>query len=201
MTTIANGVPMSERQDRRDWDGRILSLARWHPMKGHSVLFEAIRIARDRGLAITVTCAGTGMDATNGELRTLIDAHGVGNQVELLGPVSDPRSLFPSHDLLAITSSYGEALPMAGLEAISVGMPVLTTDVGDSAKLAASPALVAKPGSAEGIVGGLVAYAGMTPEERKALSKSSHDIAAESFSIEYAAKQYANVYEQILVNR
>ena len=48
-------------------------------------------------------------------------------------------------DLLVIGSSFGEALPVVGLEAVANGLPVVATRVGDAELLVATPAQLAEP--------------------------------------------------------
>jgi len=55
-------------------------------------------------------------------------------------PAPTPPSAAPASPVAA--KSYGEALPMAGLESLARRTPVITTDVGDCRSLAAGPDLL-----------------------------------------------------------
>jgi glycosyltransferase involved in cell wall biosynthesis len=61
------------------------------------------------------------------ELRYLIWRHGLDGFVRLLGPVRDMQQLFDACDF-ALLPSQTEASPLASLEAMSAGLPVLTTE-------------------------------------------------------------------------
>ena len=124
---------------------RLVQLARWHPMKDHQNLFAALALLRGQGIDVHVDCAGADMDAGNAELRSAIEEHGVGAAVHLHGSVKDVTKLLAGSTALVISSSHGEALPMAGLEALAIGLPVLTTEVGDCPQLAVDRELLVRP--------------------------------------------------------
>lgn len=64
------------------------------------------------------------------ELQQLAQALGVQDDVEFTGYLSDPGRRLPEFDIFALSSDT-EQLPMALLEAMAVGMPVVATAVGD----------------------------------------------------------------------
>lgn len=64
------------------------------------------------------------------DLEKLAQALGVADDVEFTGYLSDPGSRLKDFDLFALSSDT-EQLPLALLEAMAVGMPVVATAVGD----------------------------------------------------------------------
>ncbi|MDD2711657.1 MAG: glycosyltransferase [Simplicispira sp.] len=64
------------------------------------------------------------------ELHTLARDLGVENAVEFTGYLQDPAARLASFDLFALSSDT-EQLPLALLEAMALGMPVVATRVGD----------------------------------------------------------------------
>jgi GT2 family glycosyltransferase len=64
-----------------------------------------------------------------GDCDAFIARHGLGN-VRRIPFCEDMSQLFPALDGLIITSAY-EGLPISMLEALAMGLPVLSTDVGD----------------------------------------------------------------------
>jgi glycosyltransferase involved in cell wall biosynthesis len=98
------------------------SLARYHPIKDHDNFFRAAALLCNRaeGKDVQFLLAGAGVDAENPDLRGLIRELGIGDRVHLLGERSDTAQLLTAMDLFTI-SSYGEALPMVLLEAMSWG--------------------------------------------------------------------------------
>ena len=112
---IAEGVPL------------VGMAARFAPQKDFSNLAAAMAMLPEARLAL----AGMGCEATNTELRALLDAHGLAGRTHLLGPLGGMRPFLSALDALAISSAFGEALPMIGLEAAANGAPVAATRVGE----------------------------------------------------------------------
>jgi glycosyltransferase involved in cell wall biosynthesis len=113
-------------------DGRTLigTLGRLHPHKGQEYLIQAVAaLGRQDVLAVI---AGSGL--LDDELRQLAARLGVTSQIAFLGQRSDVLELLQAFDLFALPSVC-EALPYALLEAMSVGVPSVATDVGGVAEL------------------------------------------------------------------
>lgn len=62
------------------------------------------------------------------ELQKMIDNYGLRDKVTLAGNVHNPKSHYEDYDFFVTASRY-EGVPNAVLEALSVGLPVLATDM------------------------------------------------------------------------
>ncbi|WP_125263249.1 stealth conserved region 3 domain-containing protein [Streptomyces alboflavus] len=62
-------------------------------------------------------------------LRRLVDAFGLQDRVELLGPCQDMASEWAKAGLSLMTAGHNEAFPLVLLEALAAGVPVVTYDV------------------------------------------------------------------------
>ncbi|MFN8058444.1 MAG: glycosyltransferase [Vicinamibacterales bacterium] len=102
------------------------SAARLAPEKDHDTLLAAIARLRDEGLAVRLLLAGDGSERTR--LEALTARLGLTDAVEFLGHVSSMRAF---HESLAIyvQSSHVEGLPVAVLEAMATGRPIVATRV------------------------------------------------------------------------
>jgi len=197
-TVIRNGVPVDgDAPGERPRSHRVLCLSRWHPMKDHGTLLDAFVRVAARVADAHLVLAGSGVDAGNAELSGMIEARGLSGRVECLGPVRDVSMLLRSSDALVISSAYGEALPMAGAEAIAAGLPVVTTDVGDSRDLAVDPGHVVQPSDPVALADALVSVLGVTDDERRALSRRAWLQARDAFSIERTTSAYADLYASV----
>ena len=194
---IRNGVTISSAVEPRPRSGSLLCLSRWHPMKDHGTLFESLALARSRGYESTLRCAGSGMTDENEDLLSLIRHHSVSDQVELLGPVDDVEPLIDQADAIVISSRYGEALPMAGLEALAQGTPVVTTDVGDSKLLSLAPQFLVRPQDTAALSNSLLYLSRLSDVEYRALSLSARRRAETYFSIEATADEYLKLYNRL----
>lgn len=112
---------------------RFASVARLETAwKGQDILLDILRqpewIARDWHL----TLYGSGPDEQH--LRSLVQFFGLPDRVTFGGFVSDLKEIWSKNHLL-VMPSHGEGLPLAALEAMMFGRPVLLSDVGGNREL------------------------------------------------------------------
>jgi glycosyltransferase involved in cell wall biosynthesis len=104
----------------------ILTVARFAPQKGHQVLLEAIPTVLAHQPAAQFLWVGDGplLPALRARAKSL----GVGNHLHFLGRRDDVPELLGAADLFVLPSRF-EGLPLAVLEAMAAGLPVVGTQV------------------------------------------------------------------------
>lgn len=108
--------------------GGVLFLGRLDRRKGVAHLIAAGAAA---ALAVPDLELWLGGDGDPAELRTRATALGLGHRTEFLGWVSgDEKHRRLSQAAVFVLPSYNEGLPMAVLEAMAYGLPVISTPVG-----------------------------------------------------------------------
>lgn len=121
---VENGVDRSvfAPRDLRSGSPVLLVVGRLHPQKR---VDRSIRLLT-RFPGATLVLAGDGPD--RGALEQLARELGVGERVRFLGAVerSDVPALYASADVSLLTSQWREGLPMAVLESLACGTPVVT---------------------------------------------------------------------------
>lgn len=127
---LPNAVPLPDLDSRRADDGqmRLVFLGRLGTRKGTFDLVRGFAAIANAFPGARLICAG---DGAIDETRALAAAVGIGERVECPGWV-DPQAgsrLLAGATLFALPS-HAEGLPMALLEAMAWGLPVLTTPVG-----------------------------------------------------------------------
>lgn len=131
--TIPNGIryspgePTRVRQELRlaAEDQLVLAVGNLVPWKGHIHLLRALsRINGNLGARWHVAIAGAGVEETR--LREFASAAGIDARVHLLGHRSDIPDLLAASDVF-VMPSLREALPMALLEAMFAGKPVIAS--------------------------------------------------------------------------
>ena len=114
---------------------RLLSVSRIDPRKGLRVLPEVVQRLRAAGLAVSLDIVGPAVGRPGEEERAHILADavrlGVGAQVRALGPVPLDRLLpmYRDYDLFVLPTLPGEGIPRVLLEAMTGGVPIVTTRV------------------------------------------------------------------------
>jgi glycosyltransferase involved in cell wall biosynthesis len=107
------------------------TVARFHPQKDHKNLLDALAMLANGLGAPKCVLVGTGMDAANEELATLIHARGLGDRLHLVGMRTDVPAIMNALDIHVLASA-AEAFPNVVAEAMACGTPCVVTDVGDA---------------------------------------------------------------------
>lgn len=102
------------------------------PRKGVMDLLKAVRMIVEEGVQtkFRIVIAGTGSEEE--KLKKYVSENMIDNCVEFAGWVSGEKKdeLIRNSNVLVLPS-YNEGLPMAVLEAMSFGLPIICTNVGD----------------------------------------------------------------------
>ena len=108
---------------------RALFLGRLHPKKGLRLLIQAWARMAGEAKDWELVVAGPDENGHEAEVRQWVRETGLDGSVSFVRAVSGPSKyeLIASADLFVLTS-YSEGLPMAPLEAMAAGVPVLLTD-------------------------------------------------------------------------
>ncbi|MBN2071289.1 MAG: glycosyltransferase family 4 protein [Candidatus Krumholzibacteriota bacterium] len=164
-----------------------------HKRKGHLVLFEAIA-KLPRGVRLTV--AGEG--EMEKEYREYVESAGIGDRVEFIGHSDDIMGLLSRTDLLAVPSTL-EATPYVIIEAMSLGVPVVASDI------FGIPELVSDGETGllvdEGDSGRLAESVERLMSDRELLermSKRSLEVFKERFTIERSVSLTSRLYEALV---
>jgi len=97
------------------------------PGKGDETLVEAFASFVESGRAGTLVIAGDGPERE--PITRMIEAAGIAARVKLPGNVPDVFTLLAASDLFVLPS-WAESFPYSVIEAMSVGLPIIATDVG-----------------------------------------------------------------------
>lgn len=118
------------RRRSEPWSAlRLAYVGRLARGKGLDELLQGLKLARAQGTRARLAIAGSGPEEQR--LRRLAEESGLGGDVVFVGPVRGERklALLAAADV-AVLPSYGEGLPMALLEGMAAGLPVIATAVG-----------------------------------------------------------------------
>jgi glycosyltransferase involved in cell wall biosynthesis len=112
----------------------VLTVGRLMVQKGHRCLVSAVPELAARFPDVAVVVLGHG--ALHEQLRRQAAELGVGDRVHLPGFRADARMLLDAADVFVLPSRQ-EAMPLAALEAMDAGLPVVATRVFGSAEVVA----------------------------------------------------------------
>jgi glycosyltransferase involved in cell wall biosynthesis len=177
-------------------DQVIGSVGRLSPEKGHTYLLAAAaRVLRERPRAIFVL-VGTGR--AEAALRQQAADLGIGDRVLFTGVRSDVPALLAQFDVF-ILPSLTEGLPMAALEAMAVGVPVIATAVGDVPKVVrqAETGVLVAPGEAAELAAAILSVMSH-PEEAAIRARAARALVEREHSARTMAARTEAVYAEVL---
>jgi glycogen(starch) synthase len=114
---------------------RMLTVSRIDPRKGLRVLPDVVHRLRARGLRVALDIVGPPVGRPGDDERAAIlrdaDRLGLAADLRLLGPVPLDRLLpmYRDYDLFVLPTLPGEGIPRVLLEAMTAGVPIVTTRV------------------------------------------------------------------------
>ena len=174
-TTTISMADIASRSDTCRGDViRILTVSRIDPRKGLRVLPEVIAGLRARGVNASLDIVGPAVGRPGEDERDAIrrdaDERGLADRVRLLGPVPLDQllPLYRNYDLFVLPTLPGEGIPRVLLEAMTAGVPIVTTHV------AGIPSLI------EDEVNGLLVAAPTVDAVTDALTRLATDAAVRS---------------------
>jgi len=108
---------------------KVGGVGRLSKMKGFDVLIQAIKELKERGIFVECEIAGAGEESSS--LKKIAEESGIINQVKFKGFLHKEEIPYFLSELSAfVQPSLDEALPLVILEAMSLGIPVIATEVG-----------------------------------------------------------------------
>jgi glycosyltransferase involved in cell wall biosynthesis len=170
---------------------RILAIGRLSPEKAFDSLVEAAGILDKGGTKLVVTIAGEG--EARHDLERQLATLGLQARVRLSGYVGDVDALYADADLFVLCSRT-EGLPLVLLEAMSHGIPVVATPVGEVPAVLGHGQFgcLLDDGSPQTLADGIRQVAG-SPDAADMAARARLHVSAE-YSVEKMAARYCEIY-------
>ena len=166
----------------------IITVANLVPVKGIEILLEAMAILQDSGIQLSVL--GDCENAYGLNMMLLTEHLGLQEQVKFLGKQLDVR---PTLD-----AGRKEGMPMALVEAMSMGIPVLGSHItGINYVLKAFPELLFPAGNAEVLAEKMKQLKATDPIQRLALGKRLRTYCETHFTMEAFIAAHEALYKTL----
>jgi glycosyltransferase involved in cell wall biosynthesis len=114
----------------------LVSVGNLEAVKNHRYLLRVLAAARDKGYVYSLDVFGEGVERAR--LLALADELGVRDQVHLRGFCNDVPQRLPAYQVY-VHASYSESSSLAIMEAMAVGLPVVSSRVGALGELFEDP--------------------------------------------------------------
>ena len=174
----------------------IARVCRFDPQKDLPGFLRAVGRVLRRHDAHVVMC-GTGITWDNAALATWIHRTGVASRIHLLGERQDVASVYAAADVVCSSSIAGEAVPNTIGEAMAHGVPVVTTDDGDCARMVDDTGLVVPPGDDRRLADALAQVIAMAPDARLRLGRRAQDRIREHFALGAMIERYTRLHARL----
>ncbi len=137
VTVVPNGIAFRSGHRQRvreelalaDDTLLVLAVGNLYPVKGHRTLLDALGLVCRANASLDWRLAIAGRGEETDALEALARGQGIADRVHLLGFRPDVPDLLSAADVFAMPS-HSEGLPLALVEAMGAGLPVIASAVG-----------------------------------------------------------------------
>ena len=180
-------------------DRLIVAVGNLYPVKGHVYAIDALALLAARHPSVHLAISGRG--ELEGELLARAREHGLEHRVHLLGLRSDVPAVLAAADLFVLPS-LSEGLPLALLEAMFAGCPIVASDVGQVrvALNNGAAGILVEPGDSSALADALDRLLS-NPAEARRLGALASLHAAGEYDLSRMVQRYAAVYREAMRNR
>lgn len=206
---VANGIPVSAyrstRRSRAEWrrqegfreeDVLLTCVAHFRPQKNHLLLIDAFAAAAADYPNAHLVLSGHGEleAASRAKVRDLA----LSSRVHFLGLRKDVADVLAASDMFVLASDF-EGSPLAVMEAMAAGLPVVTTGVGGIPEILERgvEGIIVPAGKAE-LLAGAMRELLMDPSLRRRMGCAAAGRAAESLDVAIMAGSYSEIYDNLL---
>jgi glycosyltransferase involved in cell wall biosynthesis len=174
----------------------VTTVGRLVQVKRQDLFVEAAARLRGKGGGGVFVVVGGGPE--RGRLESLARELGVAEDLRFLGWRRDLERVYAGSDVVALASD-NEGTPVALIEALAAGVPVVATAVGGVPDLLAGGRLgvLVEPGSAEALAGGIRRLLS-DPVLRRDLSGRGRPAALSRFGVDRLLADVAALYDELL---
>ncbi len=178
-------------------DGKFawLAIGRLELAKDYPNMIRAFKavVERSRRETVLLIC---GQGTLESEIRTQIRVCGLDQRVKFLGVRRDIPNVMNAADGFVL-SSYLEGLPMVLLQASSVGMPMVATDVGGNAEVVidGSNGFVVPVRNDQALAAAMERVLTLPESERADMAERGRIYARENFDIERILDRWETLYD------
>jgi glycosyltransferase involved in cell wall biosynthesis len=193
---IYNGAVPVERVAKEKWPRKegftLVYVGRLEPVKNHALLLSAFRAALRPMPGLRLWMVGDGSERN--ALESLATELSINAQITFWGRQLDVAPFFSAADAF-IMSSKSEGLPMSLLQAFSLGLPAIVTDVGGMAEVVrlAQAGFTVPVSDPAGMAAAILQLAADDAEWQR-FSTNARDAFRSRFTLQTMVDAYMNLY-------
>ncbi len=171
-------------------------VSRWDPVKRFEILLQAVSRLASRLPRLALLLVGGGGEEAR--IRRLVAETGLQGRVIFTGFLGNPIRVYSLLDLYVATS-LKEGLPLAPLEAMATGLPIVATDVpGHRDVVVRGETGLLVPPEDSGALADAIAELVADPARRRKMGEAGRQRVFEHFAVQSMVDQTARVYRRAL---
>lgn len=178
---------------------RLVTIGGLSWVKGHEFLLASLKLLRDAGVEFQLRIIGEGRERER--LDYTIRDLGLQSEVTLLGWLDENKVRDELHEAdLFVLSSLSEGISNAALEAMSCGLPVVSTNVGGMAEAIEDgvEGLLVPPRDPSAMAVA-IAHLGKNPEVRKTMGAAARQRVECDFNLDRHLESWRTLLEDVVV--
>ena len=197
---VFNGFELNNRIDfdklNSNTNYLIGSVGRYHPVKNHDLIFNALKIIIKKNKNIKICFVGKGFNYTNKTLIDKLNNLGIYNNVILKDFIFDMEKQYKKFDFTILSSNH-ESFPNVIAESMINGVPVISTDVGDARKIISDYGILIKKNSLNELVNAINSFLIKIEEKENwlDLKKNAHIYIKDNFSNEIMFENFNRIFK------
>jgi len=178
---------------------KICVVGRFHWIKGMRYLFDALYQLKQKGIQFKCICITSNKISEEALFQI--------NQLEITKSIQFKRDLNPNElfnfmqscDML-ILPSLKEGIANVVLEAMAIGLPVISTNCGGMSEAVEhkKTGFLVPVRNVEAIVNAVVEYDKMPEKELQTITQNAHDFVKKQFNANDSLKQFNDLYQSVL---
>lgn len=206
LDVIPNGIPapkFSEVQERDrlrreiagDGSDIVITVGRFSRAKAYEDMIDAFHLLRQKDLNSKLVMVGSGTTLDN--IKSRIADLDLNQSVVLTGEREDVHQLLALSDVYA-SSSQREGLPLAVLEAMMAGLPIVATSVGDIPNVVTEETGVVVPPHHPELLAAAIEQLLKDPNKRRSMGQAAYRRAMNEYTVEAWMKKHLTLYREVL---
>ena len=174
----------------------LVMVARFTPEKNHKLALDVLNELKIHKTNKPVQLILLGDGPNNQAIKNQMDEYGLQESIKLVGFTNDVQSWLKKADLLLITSTT-EGMPMCLLEAMALGLPTVSTPVGEISHLltqSQSGLLASKKEALAQLIITLMENDSLYQE----YSRNAQAYSEEHLSVQKQAQELSGIYQRLM---
>lgn len=180
---------------------KLISVGRFHWKKGFKYVLDALFLLKEKGYSIEYTIVGPKemTEAISFQIHQL----NLNDQVKLIGSIGQRKLIkeIKLQDIL-ILSSVEEGIANVVLEAMAVGLPVISTDCGGMPEVVKhkETGWLVPIRNPTAIVDAIIELSKTPEKELQRITQNAHDFVKAEFHAEDNISQFVDLYEEVVLD-